>query len=168
MGGRGGGGGFGRGKSINDTHEPALAVPKYVNPVNMLIEHRQELTLTDSQFVRVVAVKRGLDSANAPLDRRLDSLQRLFKGGGPLFGDASLERRDSLASARAVVQETMSGVRDNVSTAREKAYGLLSFTQRGKAQELEDKAEKAIVDDAQRSGRGRSGSAGAYGRPPTH
>ncbi|HTE44982.1 MAG TPA: hypothetical protein VK636_07045 [Gemmatimonadaceae bacterium] len=168
MGMGGGGGGFGRGRGINMSREAAISIPKYVNAVNLLIEHRQELTLTDSQFVRVIVVKRTLDSTNAPLARRLDSVQRLFKGGGPLFGDPSPERRDSLAAARDVVHEVMSSVHENVSTARDKAYGLLSFSQRTKAQELEDKAERAIVEEEQHRDRGRSGTPGGIGRPPSH
>jgi hypothetical protein len=156
--GLGGMGGFGRGRGIGNTdREPALVIPKYVNAVNLLIEHRQDLALTDTQFVQVVALKRALDSANVPLSRRLDSLQRLFKGRGPLFGEPSAARRDSLASARAVVQETIGSVRDNVSATRDKLYTLLSFSQRSKAQELEDKAEKAIEDETKRAGRGRAG-----------
>jgi hypothetical protein len=165
-GGRGMGGGMGRGKVGDLTRESAIVIPKYVNPVNLLIEHRQELTLTDSQFAHVVIIKRALDSANTPLVRRLDSLQRLFKGGTPIFSSPSPERRDSIATARAVVQETIGNVRENVSAARDKAYGLLSYPQRTRAQELEDKAEKVIADEKEEGAGGRSGRGG--GRPPTY
>lgn len=171
MGGRGmgGGSGMGRGKIGDLTRESAIVIPKYVNPVNLLIEHRQELTLTDSQFAHVVTIKRALDSANTPLLRKLDSVQRLFKGGTPLFSEPSAERRDSIATARAVVTETIGTVRDNVSGARDKAYGLLAYPQRTKAQELEDKAEKAIADENQH-GRGAGGKppSSGFGRPPGH
>jgi hypothetical protein len=165
-GGMGGmGGGYGRGRSINDlTKESAIVVPKYANAVNLLVEHRQDLALSDTQFVRVIAVKRALDSTNTPLTRKLDSVQRLFKGRGPLFGDPSPQRRDSLALAHALVQDVVGEMRDNVSVARDKAYALLSFSQRGMADDFEQKAEKAIAEDAQRSARGR----GAGGRPPAH
>ena len=159
--------GMGRGRSIDMTRESPIVVPKFVNAVNLLIEHRQDLALSDTQFVQVIAMKRALDSTNAPLMRKLDSVQRLFKGGGPLFGDPSAGRRDSLATARALVQETVGNVRENVSVGRDKAYSLLSYPQRTKAQEFEDKAEKAIADESQH-GRGKGGSDGAFGRPPTY
>lgn len=165
MGGRGMG--MGRGRSIDMTHESAIVIPKYVNAVNLLIEHRQDLALSDTQFTQVIAMKRALDSTNAPLVRKLDSVQRLFKGGGPLFGDPSAGRRDSLATARALVQETIGNVRENVSVSRDKAYALLAYPQRTKAQEFEDKAEKAIADESQH-GRGREGNGSGLGRPPTH
>jgi hypothetical protein len=164
MGGRGMG--MGRGRGAGDmTRESAIVIPKFVNAVNLLIAHRQDLALSDTQFVQVIAMKRALDSTNAPLMRKLDSVQRLFKGGAPLFGDPSTGRRDSLATARELVQETIGNVRENVSVGRDKAYALLSYPQRTKAQEFEDKAEKAIADESQH-GRGKGGD-GAFGRPPT-
>ena len=98
---RGGGiGGFGNGRGPgNLTRESGLVIPKQVNPINLLIEHRPELGLSDSVFLRVIAMKRTLDSTNAPSMRRLDSLARLFRGGKPLFSDPSPERIDSIAEA---------------------------------------------------------------------
>lgn len=165
MGGAGGGmGGIGRRRPGNIEREPGLAVPKLVNAVNLLIEHRQELELGDSEFVGVVRIKRSLDSTNAPLTRRLDSLQRVYKGG-PIFAEPSAARRDSLAEAHAVVLEVTGTIRDNISAARDRAFALLSPGQVAKAQGLEAAAEKAIEDEnKQNGGEGRRG--GGSGRPP--
>jgi hypothetical protein len=162
---RGGGGGGGRGggggnsKYGSPTRASPIEIPKIVNAVNLLIEHRQDLALSDSQFVRVIRIKRSADSTNSPLMRRLDSIQVLFKGPGPLFGDAGPERRDSLTTARSVIQETLGSVRDNIADAREKAYGLLSAQQLAKAEGYEEKAAKAIEDEKQ-GARGRGGPGG--------
>jgi len=165
MGGMGGGmGGIARRRPGNLEREPGLAVPKQVNAVNLLVEHRQDLALSDSQFARVVVIKRTLDSTNSPLARKLDSLQRVFKGG-PIFSEPSAARRDSLAEARVMVVEATGTIRDNISAARERAFALLSPGQLTKAQELEATAEKAIEDENKRSGgEGRRG--GGSGRPP--
>ena len=139
-----------------------------VNAVNLMIEHRQELTLSDSQFARVIAIKRTLDSTNASLYRKLDSVQRLFRGG-PIFSQPSAARRDSIAEARGVVQESIAAINENDGTARDQAYGLLSVQQLATAQDLEAKAEHALEDEARQSekGRGRSsGGGGSFGRPP--
>lgn len=136
-----------------------VQVPKYVNSVNLLIEHRQDLALNDSQFVRLIAAKRALDSINVPLLRKLDSVQRVFKSGVPMFSAPSVQRRDSLAEARVVVSETLATVRQNIAVARDRAYVVLSPTQLTKAQELEERAEKATAAENERNG--RSG-----GRPP--
>ena len=93
----GGMGGIGRRRPGNLEHEPGLVVPKQVNAVNLLIEHRQDLELSDSEFAGVARIKRALDSTNAPLVRKLDSLQRAFKGG-PIFSEPSPERREDRKS----------------------------------------------------------------------
>jgi hypothetical protein len=162
--GMGGMNGIGRRRPGNLEKEPALVVPKQVNVVNLLVEHRQDLALTDTQFIHVVAIKRSLDSTNSPLVRRLDSLQRTFKGG-PIFSEPTRERRDSLASARSVALEMLADIRDNISGAREQAFALLSSTQLTKAREIEADAEKAAAEENKRADQ-RSGARGGLGRPP--
>ncbi len=136
------------------SRDPGLVVARQLNAVNLLVEHRQELVLTDAQFAGVVAIKRSLDSANAPLHRRLDSLQHLFRGGAIVFGAPSAEHRDSLARARAVVAETLAGTADNLALSRDQAFALLSATQLPRARALEDAAAKTLADDATRGRRG--------------
>jgi hypothetical protein len=145
-------GGFGRGRASGRmTIDPGIEVPKIVNAVNLLIENRTALELTDTQFTRIIAIKRSLDSTNAPLMRRVDSVQRVFKKG-PIFADPSPARRDSLAAAHAVVRESVAGVEDNNADGKEKAFALLTPAQLAKAEQIEDKARKAGVP----SGRGRT------------
>jgi hypothetical protein len=106
--------------------------------------------------MRVIAIKRALDSTNAPLMRRIDSVQRIFKGGNPIFSDPGPARRDSLAQGKAAIQQTLIGVKENISDGREKAFTLLSTTQLAKARDWEAKAEKALEDeDQQARGRGK-------------
>jgi len=135
----------------NMAREAGIQIPKYANGVNLLIEHRPELVLSDSQFTRIIAIKRALDSTNAPLVRKLDSVQHLFRGGTPLFSSPSAQRRDSLSSARALVSETVGTIRDNIGAWRDKAYATLSSIQLTKAHDLEDKAEKAAAEENQRN-----------------
>ena len=147
--------------------DPGVYVPKYVNAVNLAIEHRQDLSLSDSQFVHFIAIKRTLDSMNAPLVRKLDSVRRVFKAGIPLFSTPTAARRDSLAEARSLIIETIGDLRDNITAAREKAYAVLSSTQMTKVQELEEKAETAALAENQRAERSAAGrSGGVFGRPP--
>lgn len=160
----GGMGTIGRRRPGTLEREPALIVPKQVNLVNLLVEHRQDLALTDSQFRGIIAIKRSLDSANSPLVRRLDSLKNTFKGG-PIFSEPSPQRRDSLVAARAIVLEMLADIRDNMVPARDEAFALLSPTQLAKAQEIEAKAEKAVAEENKRAGE-RSRGGGGLGRPP--
>lgn len=148
---RSGVGGFGRGRIPGSlAREPGVVIPRQVNVINLLIGSRQEIALSDSQFVRVIALKRVLDSTNAPTMRKLDSVARLFRGGAPLFSEPSVARRDSLAEARATVQELIAIVKENNDSARDQAYALLGEQQLLKAREIEAKAEKAIADEAKK------------------
>jgi hypothetical protein len=148
MGGVGGMGSMGnpmsRGKTINMKRETGIVIPEQVNPVNLLVLHRGDLALTDQQFTGVIAIKRTLDSTNSPLERRLDSLQRHFKGKGPLFGDPTAARRDSIAQAQTLVRVTLGELLDNIDPARDQAYQLLDLNQRALARQLEEKAEKDL------------------------
>jgi hypothetical protein len=141
--------GLGRRGLGNVVREQGLVAPKLVNPVNLLIEHRQELTLSDSQFTHIIAIKRVLDSTNAPLVRRIDSVERLFRGGGIMFGDESREHRDSVAEGRMVIREMSAGLRENYSQAKEQAFALLGAQQYAKAEDIYAKAERAIMDEEQ-------------------
>jgi putative intracellular protease/amidase len=83
-------------------------------------------------------------------------VQRLFKGGKPIFSDPSPTRRDSLMEGKSAVQEMLAGVRENISDGREKAFALLTGQQAAKAQDIEAKAEKALEDEEQQArGRGK-------------
>jgi hypothetical protein len=157
--GRGGRGGFGRGNSALP-RAPGVDVPEVVNAVNLLVEHRPELALSDTQFMHVIAIKRALDSTNSPLVRKLDSVQRLFKNG-PVFSEGSPERRDSLADANSLVRQVTASIRENNATGRDQAYALLSSKQLDQAHALEAAAEQKIQDDRKNSGSGRGG------RPPS-
>jgi hypothetical protein len=151
VGGMGGVGGLGsignpmsRGKTINMKRESGIVIPEQVNPVNLVVLHRSDLGLNDRQFAAVIAIKRSLDSTNSPLERRLDSLQRLFKGKGPLFGEPSAARRDSLAQAQALVRVTLGELLDNIDPARDRAYQILDLNQRALARQIEEKADKEL------------------------
>jgi len=130
--------------------DPGLDVPPTINIVNLVVEHRQDMMLTDTQFVRVVAIKRALDSTNSPLFRRIDSVQRLFKST-PLFSDPTTARRDSVNAAKSLVKEMTSDIGDNIADAKDKVFLMLSVPQKERAEQIEDQARKASAS----AGRGR-------------
>ena len=130
--------------------EPGIEVPPTINIVNLVIEHRQELVLTDTQFKQIVVIKRGLDSTNTPPVRRIDSVQRLFKGV-PLFSEPTPAHRDSLNAGKALVRELTADIEDNIADAKDKVFALLSTAQKEQAEQIEDRARKAGAS----AGRGR-------------
>jgi hypothetical protein len=154
----------GLGRSGLGNNEPEISVPKQVNAVNLLIEHRQELALSDSQLARVVVIKRSLDSSDLPLLRKLDSVQRLFKTRS-MFQDESAARRDSIALARALVRDAVALLGENISDARAQAFGLLSAQQLPKAEQLASAAQQALDEERRESPSG--GRGGGRGPAPS-
>ena len=139
-------GGFGRGgRAPGISREAGLTIPKPVNMINLLIAHRQDVALSDSQFTSIIVLKRALDSTNAPEMRRLDSLDRLFRGGRSIFSQPSPTRRDSLTRARIVMRQVLAIVEDNNAGARDQAYALLTGEQLDKARTIQSDAEKAFA-----------------------
>jgi hypothetical protein len=130
--------------------EPGIEVPPTINIVNLVVQNRQDMVLTDTQYVRAIALKRTLDSTNAPLLRRIDSVQRLFKGR-PIFSEPSPAHRDSVNAGQAVIREMTADIDDNIADAKDKLFAFLSTPQKEKAEQIEDRARKASAT----TGRGR-------------
>jgi hypothetical protein len=124
--------------------------PPPVNIVNLVIEHRQDLYLSDTVFKRVVAIKRSLDSTNAPFLRRIDSVTRLFKNA-PIFTEPTPAHRDSVNAGKALVKEMSADIDDNIADAKDKVFALLTAPQKERAEQIEDQARKASAQ----AGRGR-------------
>jgi hypothetical protein len=136
-------GNLGRGRTPGRlARDQGIEIPKVLNPINLMIMHRQELALTDTQFVRIIAIKRALDSTNAPLMRQLDSVGHVLKSA-PIFSEPSRQRRDSLAAGRQLVAEVVADVNDNIADARDKAIALLSQSQRTSIDQIEEKEREA-------------------------
>ena len=131
-----------KGKPGRLSRDMGISIPKIVNPVNILIEHRLEVALNDTQFTKIIAIKRVLDSTNAPASRKLDSIARLYKPR-PIFSSITTERRDSIAQAHPVVLDLVAAIRENISSAADSAYALLSARQLATAQGLASVAEQA-------------------------
>jgi len=129
---------------------PGIDVPATINIVNLVVQNRQDLALTDTQWVQIIAIKRTLDSTNAPLVRRIDSVARLFKSA-PIFSQPSAAHRDSLEAGKAVVKEMSAGIDENIADAKDKVFGLLTTPQKERSEQIEDRARKASVS----GGRGR-------------
>jgi hypothetical protein len=129
----------------------------------LVLDHASELAITDSQRVKLGAIRQVQDSANRPWLQRLDSLR---PAGRPANGpnDLSQEQRDEIAARRAAINEIMAGMRETNAEARQQTMALLSEDQQKKAAKLEDEAKKKADEDRQRdqqgSGGGRRGGGG--------
>ena len=139
---RGGGRRDDMGASRRQEDEPALTVQEPLNPVDLLIQHWTDLKLTPEQIGQLRTIKRSLDSTNAPAHRTLDSLQRAMRPSG-MLGQLKPEQRDSIPVARARAARLVDELQENMRPMRERAFGVLTPEQAGKAESIETDAQRA-------------------------
>jgi hypothetical protein len=135
------------------------------NPVGILLDQREELSLTTNQVTRLETIQAELERQNAPLIAQVGDLRPL--GGGPRGRGAGpgtarpnsatvgemRERRDEL-------QPVMEQIRENNQAAYERALTVLTAEQR--------EAAETLVRPGRRGPgtRGGAGGAGGPGRAP--
>jgi hypothetical protein len=147
------------GQSAND---PLVSEARPVNNVSVLIQHRQQLALSDSQFVQLVAIRRAVDSLNFPLERRLDSLVRVEHNASSAF------RRlppDTARHIQDLARSTLDEIAANIRPATDRAHNLLSDRQVETAAILERQAQDMADQESRDASRSKS-RFGSFGRPP--
>jgi hypothetical protein len=107
------------------------------------------MALTDSQRIQLTLIQRRLDSANAPLLARLDSLKPTWRPAGGL-NDLSQEQRDELVTKRKAQIAVVEQLTPNFTKAREHVIALLRPEQRDRAEKLEKNARKRAEEVAKR------------------
>jgi len=147
------------GQSADD---PLVSEPRPVNDVSVLIQHRQQLALSDSQFLQLVSIRRSVDSANFPLERRLDSLLHVERDASSTFRRLPA---DTLRHLRDIARSTLDALAANIRPATERAHSLLSDRQVDMAATFEQQAREMAEQEAHDAGRSKSGIAN-FGRPP--
>jgi hypothetical protein len=127
--------------------KPAPIVP--VSVAKAILETDKDMALSDSQRVQITQVQRQLDSVDAPLLARLDSVKPTWRPAGGL-SDLSQEQRDELVARRkqqiAIVEE----ISPNVAKANERVMTLLRPEQRDRANKLEKNARKRAEEFAKK------------------
>lgn len=147
------------GQSADD---PLVSEPRPVNDVSVLIQHRQQLALSDSQFIQLVAIRRSVDSVNFPLERRLDSLLHVERDASSAFRRLPA---DTVRHIRDLARSTLDELAANIRPATERAHNLLSERQVQMAATFEQQAQELAAQQARDAGRAKSGIAN-FGRPP--
>jgi hypothetical protein len=125
--------------------KPAPIVP--VSVAKAVLETDKDMALTDSQRTQIVQIQRQLDSTNAPLIARLDSLKPAWRPAGGL-NDLSQEQRDELVSRRKAQVEVVEQIAPNVATANQRVMAVLRPEQRDRASKLEKDARKRAEEFA--------------------
>jgi hypothetical protein len=138
------------GQYVRHEEDPFKGKPVPVAPVSVakaILSNDKDMALSDSQRTELGRIQKHLDSLNAPLLRRLDSLRPTWRPAGGL-GDLSPEQRRQLVAFREVEIATMDSLAPNVTHANEQVAALLQPKQRDRAAKLEKEARKRAIEAA--------------------
>ena len=127
--------------------KPAPIVP--VNVARTVIEHEQDMELTDSQRTQIVLIGQRLDSAAAPLIKRIDSLKPTWRPAGGI-NDLSPEQREQLIALRSAQFAVVDSLTPTFAKAREQVMGVLNPEQRERAAKLEKNERKRAEEMAKK------------------
>ncbi|MFL5620303.1 MAG: hypothetical protein ACJ79A_18160 [Gemmatimonadaceae bacterium] len=127
--------------------KPAPIVP--VNVARTVIEHEQDMALTDSQRTQIVLIQRRLDSAAAPLLKKIDSLRPTWRPAGGI-NDLSPEQREQLVTLRKAQFAVIDSLTPVFTRAREQVMTLLNPEQRERATKLEKSERKRAEEMARK------------------
>jgi hypothetical protein len=120
-----------------------------VSIAKVVLDTDKDMALTDSQRVQITLIQRQLDSVNAPLLARLDSVKPTWRPAGGL-NDLSQEQRDELVARRKAQVALVEQLTPNFAKARERVIALLRPEQKERAAKLEKNARKRAEEFAKR------------------
>lgn len=167
------------GQYVRRDNNPFSGKPAPVAPVNVartVIEHEQEFALTVAQRTQISLIQHQLDSAAAPLLKKIDSLKPTWRPAGGI-NDLSPEQRDQLVSLRKAQFAVIDSLTPTFAKARDQVMTVLTPEQRDRAAKLEKNERKRAEEMAKKelegprqmedNGRRRGGEIrDATGRPP--
>jgi len=166
------------GQYLRRDNNPFAGKPAPIAPVNVartIIEHEQDMALTDSQRTQIVLIQNRLDSVAAPLLKKIDSLKPSWRPAGGI-NDLSPEQREQLFTLRKAQFEVIDSLTPTFAKAREQVMTVLTPEQRDRATKLEKNARKRAEETAKKElegprqveeyGRRRGQIQDATGRPP--
>jgi hypothetical protein len=137
---------------VRHDNSPFGGKPAPIAPVSIakaIIDSDKDMALTDSQRVQLTLIQRQLDSVNAPLLKRLDSLKPTWRPAGGL-NDLSQEQRDELVAKRQAQIAVVEAMTPHFAKARERVMALLRPEQQDRANKLEKNARKRAEEVAKR------------------
>jgi hypothetical protein len=142
--------------------EPPIDFAPPVSPAIIALDHAAELGLTDAQRASLTAIRRGLDSANAPLRLRLDSLRPTQRPVNPR--DLSQEQRESIRTRRTAVGAVMAEWSAHNAEVRPRVLAVLTPEQQQRVVVLEEEVRKRD-QERQENDRLMEERRARYGRP---
>ncbi len=149
---------------------PPVVIPDLRNPLKLMVDNKDDLKLTGSEFGQVDSMRRALDvrddSLIAQVKRGLGEDSVLATGGGPPprhDSDNADERRaraEVLRDRMKALQPTFDQIRKNQDDAWKSATALLQKDQRKRADQIRKDDRKAWQDSHSPFGAGFPGRRG--------
>ena len=133
-------------------NNPFAGKPGPIAPVNVArtaIEHERDLKLTESQRTQIAQIQRRLDSAAAPLLKKLDSLRPTWRPAGG-SNDLTPEQREQIATLRAAQAAVVDSLTPTFTKARDEVMALLEPKQKERVAKLERQARKRAEEQSKR------------------
>jgi hypothetical protein len=140
------------GQYVRHDNNPFSGKPAPIVPVNVaraVIEHEQDMALTDSQRTQIILIQRRLDSTAAPLLKRIDSLKPTWRPAGGI-NDLSPEQREQLIALRAAQFAVVDSLTPTFAKARDQVMAVLNPEQRERAAKLEKNERKRAEEMAKK------------------
>jgi hypothetical protein len=138
---------------VHHDNDPFRGKPAPIPPVSVakaiLDRNDKDMALADSQRTQLQRIQARLDSANAPMLKRLDAARPTWRPAGGL-GDLSQEQREQLVTFRKVQEAVVDSLTPNVQRANDEARALLNPDQLDRAAKLEKDARKRAEELAKK------------------
>jgi hypothetical protein len=132
------------GQYVRHDNNPFSGKPAPIVPVNVaraVIEHEQDMALTDSQRTQITLIQRRLDSTAAPLLKRIDSLKPTRRPPRRI-NHLRPEQREQLIALRAAQFAVVDSLAPTFAKARDQVMAVLDPEQRERAAKLEKNERK--------------------------
>jgi hypothetical protein len=149
------GGAMGQQRRDTSPMPPAPSAP-LDDPIGLLLEHRTDIQLADSQVTALVRLNLRLFRRNRQLRLRLDSIMPPDREPETNFGRGMPARSaDSLDPMAQRARQLLEQIRENARAARDSAFALLTPEQQDRARRLEERERPRGPRPGGRPGGGR-------------
>lgn len=129
---------------VTATPSPEVLVPgaplPAVGAAALALRHDGDLRLTDDQRSALQRIQRTVDSINAPLRTRVDSLRPTRRPVNP--NDLSVEQREEIRVRREALRGILKQMRENAAPYRGRTLAVLTPEQQAKLAEFEDEERR--------------------------
>ena len=123
-----------------------------LHPVGLLLAHRAQLAIGDSQAALLEGIRARYDARNEPSQRRIDSLRAVLGEAmaSARGGALTAEQRDAFRTARLDLNAALAQARLDDAAVREETSRVLTADQLAAARQIADAIQRELSQEASR------------------